>query len=125
MIFSSTDSTSVHFISTMNTSSSYSLTSLVLVIHTRLHDARVYDENEIGQRLVVIRALVLPALLKKIVELVPLFKLEYCFKLQFDDLKVLRDDVCLSRTTELVDALCGNSSELLTMLASLEIVLQL
>lgn len=109
----------------MNTSSSYSLTSLVLVIHTRLHDARVYDENEIGQRLVVIRALVLPALLKKIVELVPLFKLEYCFKLQFDDLKVLRDDVCLSRTTELVDALCGNSSELLTMLASLEIVLQL
>jgi hypothetical protein len=83
----------------------------------------LYDENEIGQCLVVIWALVLPALFEEIVELIPLFELQYCFKLQFDYLKVLRDDVCLSRTTELVDALCGSSSELLAMLASLEIVL--
>jgi hypothetical protein len=37
----------------------------------------------------VVWTLVLPALLEEVVKLIPLFKLENCFKLELDNLKVL------------------------------------
>jgi hypothetical protein len=85
----------------------------------------VDDKNEICQRLVMVRTLVPPALIEKIVKLVPLLKLEDRFKLELDDLKVLRYDICLSGATKLVNTFGRSPSELLTMLSSLQIVLQL
>ena len=48
----------------------------------------MYDEDEIRQRLVMIWALVLPALVEKLVEFIPFLKLEYSFEFQFDNLEV-------------------------------------
>jgi hypothetical protein len=49
----------------------------------------VCDKNEIGQRLVMVRTLILPTLIEQVVKLVPLLQLENCFELEFDDLEVL------------------------------------
>lgn len=76
----------------------------VLLVHIGLQDAGVNDENKISERFVSIWTLVLPTLLEKIVELVPLFQLEHGFKFEFDDLKVLGDDVSLGGALELIDA---------------------
>jgi hypothetical protein len=48
------------------------LTLLVLFIYVGLHYARVNNENEIGQRLVVIWTLILPALIEEAVKFIPL-----------------------------------------------------
>jgi hypothetical protein len=50
----------------------------VLLIHVRLHKARLYDENKVSQRLVAIRAFISPALLEEIVKLFPLLELQNC-----------------------------------------------
>lgn len=47
------------------------------------------DKHEVGQSLVVIRTLVFPALVKQIVEFIPLFEFENSLKLELDDLEVL------------------------------------
>lgn len=73
----------------------------------------------------MIRTLVFPALVEKIVELIPLFEFENGFKLELDDLKVLCDDVRLSRAAELVNAFRSSAPKFLTVLTSFEIVLQL
>jgi hypothetical protein len=53
----------------------------------------------------MVRALVLPALFKEIVKLIPLLEFKYGFKFELDNLKVFRDDVCLSGATKLVNSL--------------------
>jgi hypothetical protein len=83
------------------------------------------DQNEVRQCLVVVRTLVLPTLFEEIIKFIPLLKLKDCFKLELDDLKMLRDDVSLSGAIELFNALCCSSPKVLAMLASLEVILQL
>jgi hypothetical protein len=83
----------------------------------------VCDKNEIGQRLVMVRTLILPTLIEQVVKLVPLLQLENCFELEFDDLEVLRYDVCLRGATKLVNTFGGGSSKLLTVFPGLKIVL--
>jgi hypothetical protein len=83
------------------------------------------DQNEVRQCLVVVRTLVLPTLFEETIKFIPLLKLKDCFKLELDDLKMLRDDVSLSGTIELFNALCCSSPKVLAMLASLEVILQL
>jgi hypothetical protein len=41
----------------------------------------------------MIRAFVLPALIKEVIELMPFLKLEHSFQFQLDDLEVFRYDV--------------------------------
>jgi hypothetical protein len=43
----------------------------------------------------MVRTLVLPALVEKVVEFIPSLQLEHCFKLELDDLEVLRYDIRL------------------------------
>lgn len=100
-------------------------TLLILFVQISLRDARVNDEHEISQCFVSIGALVLPALLEEIVQLVPLLELEDGFEFELDDLEVLGDDVGLGRSLELVDAFRCGSAEVLAMLASFQVVLQL
>jgi hypothetical protein len=83
------------------------------------------DQNEVRQCLIVVRILILPTLFEEIVQFIPLLKLKNCFKLELDDLKMLRDDVSLSGAIELFNALCCSSPKVLAMLASLEVILQL
>jgi hypothetical protein len=73
----------------------------------------------------MVRTLVLPALVEKVVEFIPSLQLEHCFKLELDDLEVLRYDIRLGWATELVDTFGCSSPELLAVFSSLEIVLQL
>jgi hypothetical protein len=73
----------------------------------------------------VIWALILPALIEEVVKLIPSLKLEYCFELELNDLKVLRYDIRLSGAAKLIDTFGGSSSKLLTMLTGLQVVLQL
>jgi hypothetical protein len=72
----------------------------------------------------VIRAFVLPALIEKIVELIPLLKLENSFQFKLDDLEVLCDDVCLCGAAKFVDTFCSSTAELLTVLPSFQVILQ-
>lgn len=60
------------------------------------------DQNQVSQRFVVIWALVFPALIKKLIKFVPFLKLEYSFKLQFNNLKMFRSDIGLSGFGEFV-----------------------
>jgi hypothetical protein len=85
----------------------------------------MYDQDEVCQCRVVIRALILPALIEKFVKFVPSLELEYGFKLQFDNLEVLGHDVSLGGPTEFVHPFRCGASELLTVLARLQIVLSL
>lgn len=85
----------------------------------------MYDQDEICQCLVVVRALILPALIEQLVKFVPPLKLEYCLKFQFNNLEVLGDDVSLGGPAELIYPFCCNASKLLTVLSGFEIVLSL
>jgi hypothetical protein len=40
------------------------------------------DQNKVGQRLVMVRTLVLPALVEELIQFIPLLKLEYRLELQ-------------------------------------------
>jgi hypothetical protein len=83
------------------------------------------DQNEVRQCLVVVRTLILPTLFEENIKFIPLLKLKNCFKLEFNDLKVLRDNVSLSGAIELFNALYCSSPKVLAMLASFEVILQL
>jgi hypothetical protein len=71
----------------------------------------------------VVRAFILPTLFKEIIELVPPFKLKNRFKLELDNLKVLRDYISLCGAVKFLNALCRGSPKLLAMLASFKVML--
>lgn len=125
MIFWRTESASITLLVCCRQLPLRVFTFLVLYIQLCFHHAVVYDQDKIRQRLVTIWALILPALIKEFIKFVPFLKLEHCLKFQFDDLKVLRNDITLSGPTKLVYSVCCSVSELLTVRSGLEIILSL
>ena len=85
----------------------------------------MYDQDKVRQRLVVIRVLILPALIEELIQFVPSLELEHRLQFQFDHLEVLRNDVSLGRSAELVYSLGYSVSELPTVLSGFDIVLSL
>jgi hypothetical protein len=73
----------------------------------------------------VVWTLVLPALIEEFVQFVPSLEFEYGLKLQFDDLKVLGNDVSLGRSTELVYSFRCSTPKPLAAFAGFQIVLSL
>lgn len=69
--------------------------------------------------------LVLPTLFEEVIEFFPLFELENGFEFQFHDLKVLGDDIGLSRSAEFFYAIGYGLSKFLAAFAGFKIVLKL
>jgi hypothetical protein len=64
-------------------------------------------------------------LIEEFVQFVPSLELEYGLKLQFDNLKVLGNDISLGRSIELVHSFRCSESKSLAAFAGFQIVLSL
>lgn len=85
----------------------------------------MYDQDKIRQRFVMVRTLVLPALVEKLVKFIPLLKLKCSFEFQFNNLEVFGNNVGLRSSTKFVYTFRCSASKLLTVLACFKIVVDL
>lgn len=83
------------------------------------------NQYEVRQGLVMVRALVLPTLVKEIIQFIPLLEFKYSFQLELDNLEVFRDNISLRRSSELVNAFCRGTPKFLAVSTNFGVILKL